>query len=92
MIPHAEQLDDFRRWWLFFRRDAFLPDSQQRTFVQRVREGSATYAKRVSEKLKELVFAEVMPEIANGFVAYRREQRGIVEETAKACARSTGLA
>ena len=49
--------------------------------MQQVREGSATYAKRVSDKLKELVFDEVMPEIANGFVAYRREQLGIREET-----------
>ena len=49
--------------------------------MQQVREGSATYARRVSDKLKELVFDEVMPEIANGFVAYRREQLGIHEET-----------
>ena len=79
--PTPEQLADFKRWWLFFRRDAFLPDARGRSFVQRVREGSATYAKRVSDKLKELVFDEVMPEIANGFVAYRREQLGIREET-----------
>ena len=79
--PTPEQLADFKRWWLFFRRDAFLPDARGRSFVQRVREGSATYAKRVSDKLKELVFDEVMPEIANGFVTYRREQLGIREET-----------
>ena len=78
--PTPEQLADFKRWWLFFRRDAFLPDARGRSFLQQVREGSATYAKRVSDKLKELVFDEVMPEIANGFVAYRREQMGIREE------------
>lgn len=81
--PTAEQLADFKRWWLFFRRDAFVPDTHNRSFVQRVREGSATYARRVSDKLKELVFDEVMPEVANGFVAYRREQLGIGEETAE---------
>ena len=80
-LPHPSKPADFKRWWLFFRRDAFLPDAHGRSFVQRVREGSATYAKRVSDKLKELVFDEVMPEIANGFVAYRREQLGIREET-----------
>ena len=58
-----------------------MPDSQGRTFVQRVHEGSATYASEISDKLKELVFDEVMPEIAAGFVAYRREQLGIGEET-----------
>ena len=79
--PTPEQLADFKRWWLFFRRDALLPDARGRSFVQRVREGSATYAKRVSDKLKELVFDEVMPEIANGFITYRREQLGIREET-----------
>jgi hypothetical protein len=73
--------DAFRRWWLFFRRAAFTPDSQGRTFVRRIHEGSATYAKRVSDKLKELVFDEVMPEIAGGFVAYRREQMDLREET-----------
>ena len=75
------EVDAFRRWWLFFRRAAFTPDSQGRTFVRRIHEGSATYAKRVSDKLKELVFDEVMPEIAGGFVAYRREQIGFREES-----------
>jgi hypothetical protein len=49
--------------------------------VQRVHDGSATYAKEVSDKLKELVFREVMPEIAGGFVAYRRRQLGVASES-----------
>ena len=80
-VPTPEQLAGFRRWWHFFRRDGFLPDAHGRSFVQGVREGSATYARQVSDKLKELVFDEVMPEIANGFVAYRREQLGVAGET-----------
>jgi len=79
--PSAEQLDQFRRWWLFFRRDAFLPDAQGKSFVQRVHEGSATYARQISDKLKELVFEQVMPEIAGGFIAYRHHRMGIREET-----------
>ena len=71
----------FKRFWLFFRRAAFTPDAQGRSFIQRIHEGSATYAKEISDKLKELVFDEVMPEIAIGFVAYRRQQLGILEET-----------
>ena len=73
--------DLFKLWWLFFRRDAFIPDSQGRTFVQRIHEGSATYAREISDKLKKLVFDEVMPEIAGGFVAYRRERLGVGQET-----------
>lgn len=74
-------LDSFRRFWLFFRRDAFIPDAQGKHFVQRVHEGSLTYAREISDKLKELVYTEVMPEIAGGFIAYRREQMGIHTET-----------
>jgi hypothetical protein len=73
--------DAFKRWWLFFRRAAFTPDGQGRSFVQRVHEGSATYAREISDKLKELVFREVMPEIAGGFVAYRRRELGVQDET-----------
>ncbi|MBM4458868.1 MAG: restriction endonuclease, partial [Chloroflexi bacterium] len=80
--PTAEQLDAFKLWWLFFRRDAFVADAQDRNFVQRVAAGSASYAREVSDKLKELVYREVMPEVAGGFIAYRRERLGIGQETA----------
>jgi hypothetical protein len=79
--PSPEQRDAFQRWWLFYRLEAFLPDPQGKSFLTRVHEGSATYARQVSEKLKELIFEEVMPEIAGGFVTYRRQQMEIVEET-----------
>ncbi|GAB4405976.1 MAG: hypothetical protein Kow00123_18450 [Anaerolineales bacterium] len=79
--PYAAALDAFRRWWLFFRRDAFVPDAQNKSFVQRVHEGSATYARQVSDKLKDLVFQQVVPEIAGGFIAYRYHQKHIRQET-----------
>ncbi|NUM46393.1 MAG: N-6 DNA methylase, partial [Anaerolineales bacterium] len=81
--PTEEQLNQFKRWWLFFRREAFAPDGGK-AFLQRVHEGSTTYAREISDKLKELVFQEVMPEIAGGFVAYRRQEMGITEETPEA--------
>ncbi len=76
----------FKRFWLFFRRAAFTPDSQGRSFVQRIHEGSTSYAREISDKLKELVFDEVMPQIAAGFVAYRRQELGVQEETAASLA------
>lgn len=79
--PTEEQLDQFRRWWLFFRREAFLPDAQGKSFLQRVHEGSAAYARQISDKLKKRIFEQVMPEIAGGFTAYRRRQLGVQEET-----------
>ena len=78
---HETPLTAFKRFWLFFRRDAFTPDALGKSFIQRVHEGSATYARQISDKLKELVFDLVMPEIAGGFVAYRRAQLGVQEET-----------
>ena len=74
------QLDQFKRWWLFFRRTAFAPDSHGRAFVAAVHEGSNNYAREISDKLKEIVFDEVMPEIAGGFVAWRHQQLGIKAE------------
>lgn len=79
--PTPGQLEQFKRWWLFFRRTAFVPDAQGKTFVQRAYNGSATYAREISDKLKELVFREVMPEIAGGFVAFRHHQLGVQTET-----------
>ncbi len=78
--PTAEQLDQFKRWWLFFRRAAFVPDSHGQSFVGAIHNGSATYAREISDKLKEIVFEEVMPEIAGGFVAYRHRQLAITVE------------
>ncbi len=77
----AIRYSQFRRFWLFFRRAAFTADAQGKCFVQRVHEGSATYAREISDKLKELVFTEVMPEIAGGFIAYRRERLNVTQET-----------
>ncbi len=80
-IVTAGDEDAFRRFWLFFRRNAFVPDAKGDIFVSTVLEGSTTYAREISDKLKELVFQEVMPYIANGFIAYRRAQPGITGET-----------
>ncbi len=60
--PTAEQRDAFKLWWLFFRRDAFIPDAQGRHFVQRVDGRLGQLRREVSDKLKELVYEEVMPE------------------------------
>ncbi len=62
-----ERLEDFKYFWLFFCRDSFIKDPQGRNFLERVREGSNIYAKRVGEELKALVFEQIFPNIAGGF-------------------------
>ncbi|MCA9936939.1 MAG: hypothetical protein KC415_23550, partial [Anaerolineales bacterium] len=61
--------ESFKQFWLFFRREAFLADKTGRNFLERVREGSTTYARAVSDALKERVFNHVYPTLAGGFVA-----------------------
>lgn len=84
--PSEEQIAHFKRWYLFFRKAAFLPDGSGKSFVQRVLEGSETYAREVSDKLKDLVFRQVMPLLAGGFIAYRYHEKGIQEETSETLA------
>lgn len=61
--------DAFKRFWLFFRKEAFVPGRHGVSFLDAVRQGSATYARKVSDQLKERVFDEVFPLLAGGFVA-----------------------
>lgn len=83
IAPSEPQIEQFKRWWLFFRKYSFLPDSSGESFIQRVLQGSDTYAREVSDKLKELVFEQVMPEIAGGYIAYRHHEKNVVGETAE---------
>ncbi len=59
----------FRYFWLFFRQEAFIKDIHGQNFLERVREGSTTYATRVGNELKELVFDRIFPDISKGFVS-----------------------
>ncbi|WP_199302241.1 Eco57I restriction-modification methylase domain-containing protein [Pseudanabaena cinerea] len=63
------KLEQFKYFWLFFCADSFVKNPQGRNFLERVRDGSNTYAKRVGEELKALVFEQVFPSIAGGFAA-----------------------
>ncbi len=69
-----QDLEKFKYFWLFFRKEALVKDTQGRNFLERVREGSTTYATRVGNELKALVFDRVFPNLAGGFVsdAHRR--------------------
>lgn len=63
-------------WWLFFRREAFggLLDS--------LLQGSIDYAKDLGERLKALIFEEVFPHFADGFLADMRRQGDLKQEEA----------
>ena len=67
--PDDDKLDQFKRFWLFFRRAAFVPDARGHSFLDRVRDGSASYARVVGDQLKTRVFNDIFPLLAGGLVA-----------------------
>lgn len=67
--PNEDKLEQFKYFWLFFCRDSFVKDAQGHNFLERVREGSTTYATQVGKELKALVFEQVFPNVAGGFTA-----------------------
>ncbi len=71
LIASLENPEAFKRFWLFFRADAYIPDRDGRVFPQRVLSGSLTYSRQVGDELKRLVFGEVFPFLAGGFVQHR---------------------
>jgi len=71
----SEDLEDFRRFYLFFRRDAFVPKGAEgKSFLDRVHTGSEEYAVRVGKEIKDLIFTEVFPDLARGFLEYRKDE------------------
>jgi len=68
-LLETEDLERFKYFWLFFRSAAFIKDSYNKNFLERVRDGSTTYATQVGNELKTLVFEQIFPDLAGGFVA-----------------------
>jgi len=62
--------ESFKYFYLFFRREAFVPDLQSGlSFVEKVLKGSADYAAEVGERLKESVY-DALRYLMNGFFAH----------------------
>lgn len=75
-------LDDpaeaFRYFWLIFRGPALEPcdavvdgEQRRRSFAEQLLDDSQTYAKRLGDRLKDRIFDEVFPHLAEGFLAHR---------------------
>jgi hypothetical protein len=76
----VDKLEKFKYFWLFFRRAAFEKDSYNKNFLERVREGSTTYATQVGNELKKLVFEQIFPDLAGGFVADAARRGKTIQE------------
>lgn len=75
----------FRYWWLFFRAEAFAPLTAEepaagtapQCWLDTVVAGSREYAKQVEDRLKKRVFDHIVPHLAMGFLADRRNRLNI---------------
>lgn len=75
----------FRYWWLFFRAEAFKPISDdRRCWLDTIVQGSRDYAKRLGDRLKDRIFLNIFPHLADGFLADRKQRLGTASSPADA--------
>lgn len=68
-ILSAGNLEHFKYFYLFFRREALTPVRDEKTFLQLVFEESERYRTEVGEDLKEAVY-DALRTLMNGFLAH----------------------
>lgn len=81
-LLQADDPIEFRRFYGFFSQDALTPDpANGMRWVDRYLEESDRAARAVSGHLKDLIFKQVFPQVAEGFITYRRAEKGMRTET-----------
>lgn len=78
----TNDIESFRYFYYFFRRDAFLPSQDGRIFLEEVLKGSADYAKEIGDDLKENVY-KAMKKVAEGFFNWPENRLDIQNENAR---------
>jgi hypothetical protein len=75
--------DAFRYFWLLFRAESLTPKEKvadgeriQSSLVDDLLRGSAQYAKRLGDRLKDRIFEEIFPHLAEGFIEHTRARDG----------------
>ncbi len=81
-IINSNNPDTFKYFYLFFSKDAFIPDPiTGKTWLDQHMKGSEDYAARVSENLKNLIFDKIFEGLAKGFIEHRYNEKNIKKET-----------
>ncbi len=78
----TNDVEKFRYFYYFFRRDAFLPSQDGEPFLDRVLRGSADYAKAIGDDLKENVY-KAMKKVAEGFFNWTQNGLDVQNEEAR---------
>ncbi len=79
--PRVTQRHELAVWWALFGADAYVATAGRPASTTRLKQASAAYARRITTRLREQLLSAVLPEIAGGFVTYRRERLGIETES-----------
>jgi len=81
-IIHQGDIEKFQYFYLFFSKQAFIKDTKTNLSILDFHlNGSEEYAKRVSNKLKDLIFEEIFEDLATGFTKFRKNELKINTET-----------
>jgi hypothetical protein len=82
-LAQADPSEPFRYFWLIFRAASFTPRSvmvegepRSLSFVDEIVHESAEYARALGNRLKDRIFEEVFPSLAEGFIAHIRQVDG----------------
>ncbi len=78
----SKNVEEFKYFYYFFRKDAFLPSKEGRTFLDDVLKGSADYAKDIGDDLKDNVY-KAMKKIAEGFFQWPENRLDIQNKDAR---------
>lgn len=79
-IIENEKLNDFKYFYFFFRREAFIEDSTGKSFLDKVFNQSIKYAEDIGENLEESVY-KALKWMAEGFLSLKSNNLSKDEET-----------
>lgn len=82
-LSSPDREEAIRYFWLLFRGEAFVPrpvvregEIRSLCFLDQLVEDSETYAKELGKRLKDRVFDEIFPHLAEGFIECIRREEG----------------
>jgi type I restriction-modification system DNA methylase subunit len=78
----TNDIENFRYFFYFFRREAFLRSTDGKIFLDEVLKGSADYAKDIGDDLKDNVY-KAMKQVAEGFFSWSQNGLDIQDERAR---------
>ncbi|MGC9468611.1 MAG: hypothetical protein ACP5HS_08465 [Anaerolineae bacterium] len=74
-------LERYHRWWTIYSASAFAPSPAGPARVDRLKSATAAYVRRVTQELRSRLLETVVPEVAGGYIIFRRQERGVAEES-----------